>query len=62
MWFEADEFVELFRGYIPYYLLIALPIFIIMSPVNPVAAAHEFPVHRMQQYDLHGVAHGKSLF
>ncbi|KAJ9573916.1 hypothetical protein L9F63_008715, partial [Diploptera punctata] len=58
MWFEADEFVELFRGYIPYYLLIALPIFIIMSPVNPVTAAHEFPVHRMQQYDLHGVAHG----
>lgn len=58
MWFEADEIVELFRGYIPYYLLIALPIFIIISPVNPVGAAHEFPVYRMQQYDLHGVAHG----
>jgi hypothetical protein len=60
MWFEADEIVELFRGYIPYYLLIALPIFIIISPVNPVGASHEFPVYRMQQYDLHGVAHGKS--
>ncbi|KAJ4437025.1 hypothetical protein ANN_17158, partial [Periplaneta americana] len=58
MWFEADEILEIFRGYIPYYLLIALPIFIIISPVNPVGAAHEFPVHRMQQYDLHGVAHG----
>jgi hypothetical protein len=58
MWFEADEIVELFRGYIPYYLLIALPIFIIISPVNPVGASHEFPVYRMQQYDLHGVAHG----
>jgi hypothetical protein len=60
MWCEADEIVELFRGYIPYYLLIALPIFIIISPVNPVGASHEFPVYRMQQYDLHGVAHGKS--
>ncbi|PSN47382.1 Nicalin [Blattella germanica] len=58
MWFEADEIVELFRGYIPYYLLIALPIFIIISPVNPVGAAHEFPVHRMQQFDLHGISHG----
>jgi len=61
MWFEADEIVELFRGYIPYYLLIALPIFIIISPVNPVGASHEFPVYRMQQYDLHGVAHGKAF-
>jgi hypothetical protein len=60
MWFEVDEIVELFRGYVPYYLLIALPLFIIISPVNPVGASHEFPVYRMQQYDLHGVAHGKS--
>jgi hypothetical protein len=62
MWFEADEIVELFRGYVPYYLLIALPIFIIISPINPVGASHEFPVYRMQQYDLHGVAHGKSEY
>ncbi|XP_066996614.2 BOS complex subunit ncln [Anabrus simplex] len=58
MWVEADEIVELFRGYLPYYLLIALPIFIIISPVCPVGASHEFPVYRMQQYDLHGVPHG----
>nr|CAD7568715.1 unnamed protein product [Timema californicum] len=54
----ADELVELFKGYLPYYLLIVLPIFIIISPVCPVAAAHEFPVYRMQQYDLHGIPHG----
>lgn len=60
MWLdEADGFVEIFRGYLPYYLLVALPIFIIMSPVNPVAASHEFSVYRMQQYDLHTVPHGK---
>lgn len=58
MWFEADEFAEIFKGYFPYYLIIALPIFIIISPVNPVGAAHEFPSYRMQHFDLHGVAHG----
>lgn len=56
MWFEEAE--ELFKGYLPYYLLVFLPIFIIVSPANPVAASHEFPVCRMQHYDLHGVAHG----
>ncbi|XP_075217184.1 BOS complex subunit NCLN [Lycorma delicatula] len=55
---EADELAELFKGYFPFYLLIALPIFIIISPVCPVGASHEFPVYRMQQYDLHGVPHG----
>lgn len=59
MWLEeCDSFAELCRGYLPYYLLIVLPIFIIISPVNPVAASHEFPVCRMYQYDLHGVPHG----
>ncbi|XP_072760112.1 BOS complex subunit NCLN [Anoplolepis gracilipes] len=59
MWLEeCDSFAELCRGYLPYYLLIVLPIFIIISPVNPVTASHEFPVYRMHQYDLHGVPHG----
>nr|XP_049700921.1 LOW QUALITY PROTEIN: nicalin-1 [Helicoverpa armigera] len=59
MWIdEADGFAEIFKGYLPYYLLVALPIFIIMSPVNPVAASHEFSVYRMQHYDLHTVPHG----
>ncbi|KZC07749.1 Nicalin-1 [Dufourea novaeangliae] len=59
MWLEeCDSFAELCRGYLPYYLLIILPIFIIISPVNPVSASHEFPVYRMHQYDLHGEPHG----
>ncbi|XP_078036761.1 BOS complex subunit NCLN [Augochlora pura] len=59
MWLEeCDSFAELCRGYLPYYLLIILPIFIIISPVNPVTASHEFPVYRMHQYDLHGEPHG----
>ncbi|XP_011315449.1 nicalin [Fopius arisanus] len=59
MWLEdCDGFAELCRGYLPYYLLIVLPIFIVVSPMNPVTASHELPVYRMHQYDLHGVAHG----
>lgn len=57
MWIEEAE--ELFKGYFPYYLLIVLPMFIMISPMNPVSAAYEFPVYRMQHFDLHGVAHGK---
>ncbi|XP_044263181.1 nicalin-1 [Tribolium madens] len=56
MWLEEAE--ELFKGYLPYYVLIVLPIFIIISPANPVLASHEFPVYRMQHFDLHGMAHG----
>lgn len=55
---EADEILELFRGCLPYYLFIMLPVLIIISPVNPVDAAHEFPVYRMQHFDLHGVPRG----
>ncbi|XP_072942779.1 BOS complex subunit NCLN [Epargyreus clarus] len=59
MWLDqADGFAEIFKGYLPYYLLVVFPIFIIISPVNPVAASHEFSVYRMQQYDLHTVPHG----
>lgn len=62
MWLEeCDSFAELCRGYLPYYLLIILPIFIIISPVNPVAASHEFPVYRMHEYDLHGEPHGTEI-
>ncbi|KAK5647400.1 hypothetical protein RI129_002292 [Pyrocoelia pectoralis] len=56
MWIEEAE--ELFKGYFPYYLLLVLPMFIIISPINPVSAAYEFPVYRMQHYDLHGQSHG----
>lgn len=56
MWLEEAE--ELFKNIFPCYLLIVLPIFIMVSPSNFVAASHEFPVYRMQHYDLHNVAHG----
>ncbi|XP_052865227.1 nicalin-1 [Anopheles cruzii] len=57
MFEEADNFADLFRGGLPYYLLITLPILIICSS-NPVLAASEFSVQRMSQYDVHGAPYG----
>lgn len=55
---ETDELAELFKCYFPYYIVVLLPLFIIISPVSPVSASHEFPAYRMTQFDLNGVAHG----
>lgn len=57
MFEDADNFADLFRGGLPYYLLITLPILIICSS-NPVLASSEFAVQRMSQFDVHGVPYG----
>lgn len=59
MFYEADEISEIFKGVLPVYLLFILPIILVISPCG---AAHEFPVYRMHQFELHGVARGKSTF
>jgi len=43
---------------LPYYLLVALPVFIILSPINPCDAASELDVHRLAQFELAGNTHG----
>lgn len=58
MFEDADNLADLFRGGLPYYILIALPFLIICSS-NPVLASSEFNVQRMSQYDLHGVPYGE---
>ena len=60
MWLDED-LVDIFRNSVPYYLIVALPLLIIMSPVS-VDAAAEFSVFRLQQYDLHGISHGNVLY
>ncbi|XP_066960699.1 BOS complex subunit NCLN [Macrobrachium rosenbergii] len=57
MWCDSD-IVEVLRNSVPYYLVVALPLLILISPVPVVDAAAEFTVYRLQQYDLHGSAHG----
>lgn len=56
MWFEEVD--EVLKGYFPYYVLVFLPIFIIVSPGSPAMASHEFPVYRMQHLDLYSVSYG----
>lgn len=60
MFEDADNFADLFRGGLPFYILITLPILVICSS-NPVLASSEFNVQRMSQYDLHGVPFGKCV-
>ena len=55
MWFkEFGELVDV----LPYYLLVCLPVFIALSPINPVQAAQELDVHRLAQYEVAGAAFG----
>ena len=50
------EIQDLF-DFLPYCLLVALPIMIILSPTAQ-AIGHEFPAHRLAQFELGGVARG----
>lgn len=56
---ESDEFSEILKTGFPMYLLIAIPLLLVMSPVCPANAAHEFTVYRAQQYSLQGATYGK---
>ena len=59
MWLdEVGEVVEMFRSSFPLSFLFFIPLLVMMSPITPADAAHDFAVYRMQQYDLQGAAHG----
>ena len=49
------EIQDLFDAF-PYWLLFVLPVFIALSPYNPVCDASElhFPIHRLAQYEISG--------
>ena len=59
MFGDLNEIVEMFKHCFPLSILFFVPIMIILSPVSPTAAAHEFAAFRMQQYDLQGSSYGK---
>jgi len=50
---ELQDLLDIF----PYCLLVALPIMIILSPTAQ-AVGHEFPAHRLAQFDLGGISRG----
>ena len=53
----SSELLDIF----PYCLLVLLPVFIALSPVNPVEAAHEIQVHRLAHYELGGNPFGSKI-
>jgi len=55
---DSDEFSEFLKTGFPVYLLIAIPLLLVMSPLCPANAAHEFTVYRAQQYSLQGTTYG----
>lgn len=55
---DSDEFSEFLKTGFPAYLLIAIPLLLVMSPLCPANAAHEFTVYRTQQYSLQGITYG----
>ena len=61
MWENVPDFLELFRNFpVSISVLFVVPIVLLSGPASPVMAAHEFPVFRMQQFDLHQTQSGKS--
>ncbi len=53
--FKMRELFPDLADLFPYCLLVALPVFIALSPANPVAAASvEFPAHRAAHFELGG--------
>ncbi|XP_052793682.1 nicalin-like [Mya arenaria] len=55
------ELVEMFKNCFPFSFLFFIPIFIIISPVSPVNAAHEFAIYRMQQFDRYDMKVGSKM-
>lgn len=56
MWVDqVNEATEFLRYSIPYYFVVLVSIFLVLSPAD---AAHEFPVYRLQHFDLQGIKYG----
>ncbi|CAH3194564.1 unnamed protein product [Porites evermanni] len=54
MWENVPDFLELFRNFpVSISVLFVVPVVLLSGPSSTIMAAHEFPVFRMQQYDLH---------
>lgn len=56
---DTENFFELVKSIpSPVCILLLVPIILISAPFSQVYGAHDFPVFRMQQYDLNGVKYG----
>ena len=57
---NASDFLELFKSFpVSISVLLVVPIALLSGHGSPAMAAHEFPVFRMQQFDLQQTLKGK---
>ena len=57
---NASDFLELFKSFpVSISVLFVVPIVLLSGHDSPVMAAHEFPVFRMQQFDLQQTLKGE---
>lgn len=60
MFEHGTDIFEFLRNFpVSISILCVIPFVILSSPVSSVNGAHEFPVFRMQQFDLHQVPAGE---
>ena len=58
---NLSDFLELFRSFpVSISVLFVVPVVLLSGHGSPVMAAHEFPVFRMQQFDLHQTQTGET--
>ncbi|CAD5118444.1 DgyrCDS7151 [Dimorphilus gyrociliatus] len=55
---DAGAVIEMFKNSFPYSLIYFIPLLVIIAPTNPVSAAQEFAVYRMQHFDLQNTVYG----
>lgn len=59
---HGTDILEFLKNFpISVSILCVIPFVILSGPVSCVNSAHEFPVFRMQQFDLHQVPAGESF-
>ena len=55
---NLGDMVDIARGAFPISYILVVPLLILIAPISPVNATHDFSVYRMHQYDLQGTSYG----
>ena len=60
---DTENIMALFRDMpTAVCILMIVPIILISASTSGVGASNDFPVYRMQQYDLYGTKYGREFF
>ena len=56
---SLGDMADIARGVFPISYILVVPLLILIVPINPVNATHDFSVYRMNQFDLQGTSYGR---